>query len=87
MSLSQNGISTSLSEVTNITHHGFWLWVDDREYFVPFKDYPGFTEATITQIYHVQRQGASQFHWPDLDIDIELEALDEPERYPLKYRP
>ncbi len=50
MSLFQDGISTSLSEVTNISHHGFWLLVDDREYFVPFKDYPGFTEATITQI-------------------------------------
>ena len=78
---------TIYCEVTNIIHHSFWLLVDNREYFVPFKDYPGFTEATITQIYHVQRQGVSQFHWPDLDIDIELEALDEPERYPLKYRP
>jgi len=87
MRLFQDGISTSLSKVPNISHHGFWLLMDDREYFVPFKDYPGFTEATITQIYHVQRQGVSQFHWPDIDIDIELEALDKPERYPQKYRP
>jgi len=23
------------------------------------------------------------FHWPTLDADIELDALEEPERYPL----
>ncbi len=26
-----------------------------------------------------------QFHWPDLDADIELEELEHPEHYPLEW--
>ncbi len=86
MSLSPDGINTSLSEVTNISHLGFWLLLDDKEYFVPFQDYPGFLDASIPQIYNVQQIGPGEFHWPDLDIDIELDALEHPERFPLRYQ-
>lgn len=27
-------------EVTNISEHGFWLFIDDKEYFLPFKQFP-----------------------------------------------
>ena len=79
------GISISHSPVTNIDPHGFWLLVDDAEYFVPFADYPAFAKATIEQIFAVQRLSPTQFHWPDLDADIELEALEQPEHYPLEW--
>ncbi len=72
--------------MTNISPIGFWLLVDDREYFVPFDDYPAFREGTVAQIYAVQRLGPAQFHWPELDIDIELEALEHPEQFPLVFR-
>lgn len=87
MNLSTGGTSTFLSEVTNISSFGFWLLVDDKEYFVPFEDYPVFLDANIAQIYNMQQIGPDQFHWPDLDVDIELEALSHPELYPLKYEP
>jgi hypothetical protein len=88
MKMSSNlpGVSISPNEVTNISAIGFWLLVDDREYFVPFDDYPAFREATVAQIYAVQRLGPTQFHWPELDIDIELEALEHPEHFPLMFR-
>ena len=79
------GISISHSPVTNIDLHGFWLLVDDTEYFVPFADYPVFAKATIEQIFAVQRLSPTQFYWPDLDADIELEALEHPEHYPLEW--
>jgi hypothetical protein len=87
MSSDLPGVATSHSEVTNISAAGFWLLVDDREYFVPFEDYPVFQEATVAQIFNLQRLGPDQFHWPDLDADIELEALAEPERFSLAFRP
>ena len=87
MSLQTLGGVTSHSEVTNIGAHGFWLLVDDREYFVPFDDYPVFRQATVSQIYAMKRVGPDQFHWPDLDADIELGALEHPEQYPLKFAP
>ncbi len=77
----------SHSEVISIHTTGFWLLVDDVEHFVPFDNYPVFREATVAQIYAIQRLGPTQFHWPELDADIELEALERPEQYPLAFRP
>ncbi len=73
-------------EVTDIIQAGFWLLVDDKEYFVPFVDYPAFHEATVEQIYKVKRIAPNSFYWEELDIDIELGALAEPEKYPLRYK-
>ncbi len=81
------GVSISRSEVTNISALGFWLLIDDREYFVPFADYPVFKDATVAQIYNVQQLGPGQFHWPELDADVELDALQHPERFPLQFKP
>jgi hypothetical protein len=86
MSLSARGTDTSVSEVTNIAQHGFWLLVDDREYFVPFTDYPIFRAATVAEIYAVERIGPDQFFWPALDADVELNALAYPESHPLVFR-
>ncbi len=87
MTSSQLGDATSLCEVTNITALGFWVFVDATEYFVPFADYPEFQAATVAQIHAVKRVGPGQLHWPDLDVDIEIDALTRPEAYPLKFRP
>ena len=84
--LERPGINISHSEITSIGSTGFWLLVDDKEYFVPFADYPVFKQATVEQIFAMQRIGPDQFHWPDLDADVELEALDHPEQYPLVWR-
>ncbi len=80
------GVAISHSEITSIGAMGFWLLVDDKEYFVPFEDYPVFMNATVAQIYAVERLGLSQFHWPEIDADIELDALEHPEQYPLVFR-
>jgi len=82
----QPGTSISPSEVTNIEPLGFWLLVDNKEYFVPFADYPVFQGASIQLIFHMQRLSPNQLHWPDLDADIEIEALDQPEHYPLVFK-
>jgi hypothetical protein len=79
------GISTSGSEVTNIGPAGFWVLVDGTEYFVPFADYPVFRSATIEQITGMQHLGGGQLHWPALDADVELDALERPEQYPLMF--
>ena len=86
MTLQMSGANISLSEVTNITQVGFWLLVDDKEYFVPFDDYPEFKQATVEQICNTKRIGPDLFTWNELDIDIELNALAEPEKYPLEFK-
>ena len=77
------GQSTSPVEVTNVSPHGFWLFVDDQELFVPFKDFPWFKDASIREISRVELPSVHHLHWPDLDIDLAVESLTHPERYPL----
>lgn len=82
-------LGTNISQidtlVTNIEKDGFWLLTSQGEYFVPFADYPDFQNATVAQI-HSFKSSSDGFHWPDLDIDIELDALKYPERYPKAFR-
>jgi hypothetical protein len=56
-----------------------------EEFFLPFEEYPWFQDARIREIQNVELLFDSHLHWPDLDVDLELEALAHPERYPLKY--
>jgi hypothetical protein len=86
MSLSISGINTSDCSVTGVNDLGFWVLVSDGEYFIPFSDYPGFKESTVYQLLNIQYDPPSQLRWNDLDIDIELEALSQPERFPLIYK-
>jgi len=86
MSLSGTGTNISDCNITAINDLGLWILLNDREYFLPFRDYPGFKEASIDQIFKVQLIKPSQLRWEDLDIDVELEALAKPESFPLIYK-
>lgn len=86
MSSSTPGAPTLAAEVTGISAVGLWLLLADREYFVPFDDYPEFRSATIAQIYRLENPSPTHLYWPDLDIDIDTNALDTPERFPLVFR-
>jgi hypothetical protein len=63
-----------------------WVLAEDREHFVPFADYPAFLKASVAQIHEVEGISPGQLRWPELDIDIEIEALERPEAFPLRYR-
>lgn len=71
--------------ITSIERDGFWLLTSEGEYFISFADYPDFQNATVAQIHNF-KSSYDGFHWPDLDIDIELDALKYPERYPKAFR-
>jgi hypothetical protein len=77
------GPVTSATEVTNISQDGFWLLIDEREHFLPFDDFPWFRRAAVEAILRVERPHPGHLHWPDLDIDLTLESVKDPARYPL----
>ena len=85
MKLSALGKSTSQVEIQEISKHGIWIYVKGREYFLSYKDYPWFQEAKVSEVYKVQLLHGMHLYWPDLDVDLELEALQYPEKYPLIY--
>ena len=80
------GKRTSIVEVTNVAGGGFWLLVAGRELFVDFDLFPWFREATIRQLTHVESTTAGHLRWPDLDIDLAVESIEHPDRFPLVSR-
>jgi hypothetical protein len=85
MNSKKRGKRIYASEVTAVGRDGFWIISQDMEYFVPFNNYPVFRQATVEQIYCLEEIAPGQLRWEMLDVDIELEALQNPERYPLKF--
>lgn len=77
------GTAISPVEVTNISRHGFWLLVDGRELFVPFSEFPWFASGTVANLLNVDRPHPHYLRWPDLDVDLALESIEHPGRYPL----
>ena len=88
MSKSSNvGANTTEIEVTSISRHGFWLYLGGREFFVSFREFPWFADAAVKHLTNVQWPSPDQLSWPDLDIDISVESLEHPERFPLMFAP
>ena len=77
------GTNTSLLEVTNISPHGIWLLNAEEELFLSFEEFPWFKEARVSAILHVESPQQGHFYWPDMDVDLTLESIRHPERYPL----
>src|SRR5258706_12272015 len=86
MKSAQRGKSTSAVEVTNVSGNGLWLLLDTEEVFVEFKQFPWFKEASIAQLLKVSRPAPHHLYWPDLDVDLAVESLTQPDRYPLVSR-
>ena len=87
MNLEPHGVNTFINNcVTNICSFGFWILIDEKEYFVPFSDYPVFKKAKIEQIINFRQLSPNQLHWQSLDCDIELSALEFPHQFPLMYQ-
>ncbi len=81
-----HGKPTSNVEVTNVSSVGFWLFINDCELFVAFDQFPWFREASIRELVNVQRPHSQHLYWPDLDVDLAVESIEHPEKYPLVSR-
>jgi len=79
-------IASILVSVENITPFGIWLFVKGREYFLSYKDYPYFRDQTLKSIQAVQLLHGYHLHWPELDLDLEIDNLENPGKYPLKWK-
>ncbi len=84
---SRRGVPGSAdAEVLGLTPHALWLAVGGRELMLDFKRFPWFADATIADVRDVQLLHGDHLHWPRLDVDLHLESLEHPERFPLVAR-
>lgn len=77
------GLNTSLVEVTNISRHGFWLLLENEELFLPFSEFPWFQDAAVGKILNVELPSSNHLYWPELDVDLAVESIRHPEKFPL----
>ena len=77
------GAGTSGVEILNVSPHGFWLMVREQEHFLDFDHFPWFRKATLDQLFDVVLLHEAHLHWPGLDVDLDLDRIEHPEKYPL----
>jgi hypothetical protein len=87
MSLSPHGKNTSQIAVTDISPDGIWVLANNEEFFLDYDHFPWFKKGTVEQILNVVEELPGSYHWPELDIDLGIESIRYPERYPLKAKP
>lgn len=78
-----HGVITFKTEVSNISVNGLWLLCHDREYFLSYEEFPWFKDAPVKHVFHLEEPHPGHLYWPDLDIDLSLETIQHPERFPL----
>ena len=86
MSLSTLGKNTSPVEITNVSSHGIWLLAGSQELFMSYADFPWFKDVAVGKIINVEEPTPGHFYWPELDIDLTVDIISHPERFPLKVK-
>ena len=71
------------AEVSHISDHGISLSLGEREMFLSYINFPWFKDARVSAIQNVELLNEQHLYWPDLDIDLAVESIERPERFPL----
>jgi hypothetical protein len=75
--------TSTVVEVTQISERGFCLVIAGRELFAPFAAFPWFQGAEPAELANVTLLHGDHLYWSDLDIDLSIECIEHPERFPL----
>ena len=78
-----NNINSTLADVLMINDRGIMLSVMGQDYFLSYNRVPWMKDATINEVLDVRMSGKNAIEWPKLDVDLEIDSLRHPERYPL----
>ena len=81
--ITTRGMNTSEPEVIRISKEEIWLSFQGRELCLPFEHFPWFKDAAAAAIKNVHLIHQDHLHWPDLDVDLSLESIECPYRFPL----
>ncbi|MCD8093252.1 MAG: DUF2442 domain-containing protein [Bacteroides sp.] len=73
---------TSVS-VLMINSQGIMLSVQGNDFFVSYNRMPWLKDARISDVLNVRMSGRSAIEWEALGVDLEIDSLKHPERYPL----
>ena len=79
----KNNTNSTLADVLMINDRGIMISVQGQDYFLSYNRVPWMRDATINEVLDVRMSGKNAIEWPKLDVDLEVDSLRHPERYPL----
>ena len=79
----KNNTSSISVDVLMINDRGIMISVQGQDYFLSYNRVPWMRDATINEVLDVRMSGKNAIEWPKLDVDLEVDSLKHPERYPL----
>ena len=79
----KNNTSSISVGVLMINDRGIMISVQGQDYFLSYNRVPWMRDATINEVLDVRMSGKNAIEWPKLDVDLEVDSLKHPERYPL----
>ncbi len=82
----KGGKNISRAEVLGQTATGIWLGVNKKEYFLPHRQYPWFKNKRLREVKTVKLLGRTHLYWPRLDVDLDLDIIKHPAKYPRLYQ-
>ena len=84
MSSEPLGTPVSAVEVSHISSFGVWLLAHGAELYMSYEDFPWFRDAPIGKVRNVEEPTPNHFSWPELDVDLSVDIIEHPDRFPLK---
>jgi len=63
--------------------HGVWMIAHDKELFLSYENFPWFKDQAVKTIVNVEELSPGHFYWPDIDVDLTNEMIEDPECFPL----
>jgi hypothetical protein len=80
--LKTNGTNTSV-KVLAIVANGITIEAQGNTYFLPYTTNPWFENAKVSDVFNVEPVGKKGIRWNALDVDLAIESIIHPEKYPL----
>ena len=77
------GGSGSGVELAEVGLYDFSVRVDGRRLRMTYYAFPWFVHATLEQMAAIERPAADRLRWPALDVDLCIDSIEHPKRYPL----
>jgi hypothetical protein len=79
---SNKNTEISSVKILSINPEGINLSVAGKDYFISYNRVPWFRNARVNEIMNVSMMGRMGIRWEDLDVDLEIDSLEHPEKYP-----
>ena len=81
--ISKQSIKHTSVNVRSIMPDGIFLTVYGNDYYLSYNRLPWFRDAKLSDIFNVEMIGDDAIRWDALDVDLEIDSLKYPERFPL----